>query len=415
MDREIPKSERLRAKRITIIKWAAGAVSFAVVIAILISMMRKSVYAEDLNIVTADTGTIETSVNASGKVTPAFEEIINSPISTRIVEVYSREGDSVQPGTPLLRLDLQSAETEINNMGDERRMKQYELEQTRLNNHTYLSNLEMQVKVKEMDVNRKKVEVTNERRLDSLGSGTGDRVREAELAYNTGKLELEQLRQQLANERQVRDASLKMKRLELDIFEKNFAEKMRTLEDARIRAPRAATLTYINNQIGQQIGQGEKVAVISDLSHFKVDGELADSYGDRIRVGSKAVVRIGRERMPGIVSNVTPLSRNGVISFTVRLDDDANPRLRSGLKTDVYIMCDVMEDVKRIKNGTFYTGPGSYDLYVFNGDNELTRRSVKLGDSNFEFVEIISGLEPGDRVVINDMKRFGNSNTIKVK
>ncbi len=130
---------------------------------------------------------------------------------------------------------------------------------------------------------------------------------------------------------------------------------------------------------------------------------------------SKAVVRIGRERMPGIVSNVTPLSRNGVISFTVRLDDDANPRLRSGLKTDVYIMCDVMEDVKRIKNGTFYTGPGSYDLYVFNGDNELTRRSVKLGDSNFEFVEIISGLEPGDRVVINDMKRFGNSNTIKVK
>ncbi len=248
MDREIPKSERLRAKRITIIKWAAGAVSFAVVIAILISMMRKSVYAEDLNIVTADTGTIETSVNASGKVTPAFEEIINSPISTRIVEVYSREGDSVQPGTPLLRLDLQSAETEINNMGDERRMKQYELEQTRLNNHTYLSNLEMQVKVKEMDVNRKKVEVTNERRLDSLGSGTGDRVREAELAYNTGKLELEQLRQQLANERQVRDASLKMKRLELDIFEKNFAEKMRTLEDARIRAPRAATLTYINNQ-----------------------------------------------------------------------------------------------------------------------------------------------------------------------
>ena len=102
MDREIPKSERLRAKRITIIKWAAGAVSFAVVIAILISMMRKSVYAEDLNIVTADTGTIETSVNASGKVTPAFEEIINSPISTRIVEVYSREGDSVQPGTPLL-------------------------------------------------------------------------------------------------------------------------------------------------------------------------------------------------------------------------------------------------------------------------------------------------------------------------
>lgn len=78
-------------------------------------------------------------------------------------------------------------------------------------------------------------------------------------------------------------------------------------------------------------------------------------------------------------------------------------------------MCDVMEDVRRIKNGSFYTGPGSYDLYVFNGDDELTRRTVKLGDSNFEYVEVVSGLEPGDRVVISDMKRFNNSGTIKVK
>ncbi len=414
MDREIPKSERLRAKRITIIKWAAGAVSFAVVIAILISMMRKSVYAEDLNIVTADTGTIETSVNASGKVTPAFEEIINSPISTRIVEVYSREGDSVQPGTPLLRLDLQSAETEINNMGDERRMKQYELEQTRLNNHTYLSNLEMQVKVKEMDVNRKKVEVTNERRLDSLGSGTGDRVREAELAYNTGKLELEQLRQQLANERQVRDASLKMKRLELDIFEKNFAEKMRTLEDARIRAPRAATLTYINNQIGQQIGQGEKVAVISDLSHFKVDADISDSYGDRVSVGSRAIVRIGKTRLEGTVSNITPLSKNGVISFTVTLADDDNARLRSGLKTDVYVMCDIKDEAVRIATGSYFKGPGEYELFVQNGEDELNRRKVRLGDSNFEYVEVVEGLRPGEKVVISDMSSFNNSKTIKL-
>jgi HlyD family secretion protein len=414
MDREIPKEERLKAKRATIIKWGCGAAAAVIVIVILLSMMRKSVYAEDITIVTADSGTIETSVNASGRVQPAFEEIINSPIATRIVEVYSREGDSVEAGTPLLRLDLQSAETEINNLSDERRMKQYELEQTRLNNHTFLSSLEMQVKVKEMDVNRKKVEVSNERRLDSLGSGTGDRVREAELAYNTGKLELEQLRQQLANERQVRDASLKMKRLELDIFEKNFAEKMRTLEDARIRSPRAATLTYVNNQIGQQIGQGEKVAVISDLSHFKVDADISDSYGDRLSVGSRAIVRVGKTRLEGSVSNLTPLSKNGVISFTVTLADDDNPRLRSGLKTDVYVMCDIKDEAVRIATGPYFKGPGEYELFVQTGDGELSRRKVRLGDSNFDYVEVVEGLKPGDKVVISDMSNFNNSNTLKL-
>lgn len=414
MDREIPKEERMRERRKTWIKWGSIAGAVIVVVAVLLSMMRKSVNASDITLAVADKGTIETSVNASGKVVPAFEEIINSPIATRIVEVYSREGDSVKEGTPLLRLDLQSAETEINQLRDERRMKQYELEQTRLNNHTYLSSLEMQIKVKEMDVNRKMVEVANERRLDSLGSGTGDKVREAELAYNTGRLELEQLRQQLANERQVRDASYKMKGLELDIFDKNFAEKMRTLEDARIRSPRAATLTYINNQIGQQIGQGEKVAVISDLSHFKVNADIADSYGDRVSVGSHAIVRIGKTRLEGTVSNVTPLSKNGVISFTVKVDDDDNERLRSGLKTDVYVMCDIKDEAVRIAMGPYFKGPGDYDLFVQTGDGELEKRNVRLGDSNFEYVEVLNGIKPGEKVVVSDMSSFKNSNKLKI-
>lgn len=414
MDREIPKEERMRERRKTWIKWGSIAGAVIVAVVVLLSMMRKSVNASDITLAVADKGTIETSVNASGKVVPAFEEIINSPIATRIVEVYSREGDSVKEGTPLLRLDLQSAETEINQLRDERRMKQYELEQTRLNNHTYLSSLEMQIKVKEMDVNRKKVEVANERRLDSLGSGTGDKVREAELAYNTGRLELEQLRQQLANERQVRDASYKMKGLELDIFDKNFAEKMRTLEDARIRSPRAATLTYINNQIGQQIGQGEKVAVISDLSHFKVNADIADSYGDRVSVGSHAIVKIGKTRLEGTVSNVTPLSKNGVISFTVKVDDDDNERLRSGLKTDVYVMCDIKDEAVRIAMGPYFKGPGDYDLFVQTGDGELEKRHVRLGDSNFEYVEVLSGIKPGEKVVVSDMSNFKNSKKLKI-
>ncbi len=344
----------------------------------------------------------------------AFEEIINSPIATKIVEVYRREGDSVNQGTPLLLLDLQSAQTDVDNARDEGRRLALGMEQTRLNNHTYLTNLEMNIKVKEMDVNRKRVEVANERRLDSLGSGTGDRVREAELAYNTGKLELEQLRQQLENERGVREAEMQMKALELDIFQKSFAEKQRMLDDARILSPRAATLTYVNNEIGKQVSMGEKVAVISDLSHFKVNAEIADSYGDRVAVGSRAVVRIGRVKLDGHVSNVTPLSKNGVIAFTVMLDNDDNDRLRSGLKTDVFVMCDIKDDAVRIPNGSYFKGPGEYQMFVLTSDNELEKRPVTLGDSNYEFVEVVKGLSTGDRVVISDMSNYTNSNKLKI-
>lgn len=415
MDRELTSTERKKAMRKKILPYIIGTGVIIIVIVILMMSMRTSISHNDLLVSTVDNGTIETTVTGSGSVVPAFEEIINSPINTRIVEVYCKAGDSVDVGTPLLRLDLQSTETELNKLKDQIEMKRYELEQQKVGNDTRISDLTMQVKVKEMTVNRLEVELRNERYLDSLGSGTGDRVRQAELAYNTGKLELEQMHQQLANEHKVTDAGLNVKNLDINIASKNLGEMSRTLNDAQIRAPRRATLTFINDQIGQKISEGEKIAIISDLSNFKVEGELADSYGDRIRVGSKAVVRIGRERLPGMVSNVTPLSRNGVISFTVRLDDESNSRLRSGLKTDVYILCDVMEDVKRIKNGSYYTGPGAYELFVFNGDDELVRRTVRLGESNFEFVEVVNGLEPGDRVVVNDMKRFNDVSTIKVK
>ena len=415
MDREIPKEERLRVQRK---KWLTFGCAVVVAVAVIVgitTMLKSSVNRKDVIISTVDRGMIEASVNASGKVVPAFEEIINSPISTRIVEVYCKAGDSVDVDTPLLLLDLQSAETELSGLEDQMRMKHYEFEQQRINNETFLSDLAMRIEVKAMSVNRLEVEVANERYLDSLGSGTGDRVRQAELAYRTGKLELEQLRQQLGNERQVRDAAMKVKELEISVFDKNLSEKRRTLQDARILSPRRATLTYINNQIGQKIGAGEQIATISDLSHYKVEGEIADAYGDRIAVGGRAVVRIGKDRLDGTVSNVTPLSRNGVISFTVTLADDHHRRLRSGLKTDVYVMHDVIEDVVRLANGSYYTGPGDYELFVLTSDDELTRRHVRLGDSNFDYVEVRSGLEPGDRVVTSDLKQYRERNTLKLK
>ncbi len=402
-------------KRKKIITTASVVAMLAVVIAVIMMLTRTGVSRKDIVVATVDRGTIQSSVSAGGKVAPAFEEIINSPIATRIVEVYSKAGDSVDVGTPLMRLDLQTAETELNKLMDQIEMRRHELEQQRVNNATQLSDLEMQIKVKAMTVDRMAVELRNERYLDSLGSGTGDRVKQVELEYNTGKLELEQMRLRLANERKVTDANLRLKELELNITGKNLGEMQRTLDDARIRAPRKATLTYINDQVGQKIAEGERIAIISDLSHFKVDGEIADTYSDRVSVGADAIVKIGKERLPGKVSNVTPLSRNGVMAFTVRLDDDSNKRLRSGLKTDVYVMCDVIEDVVRITNGPFYTGPGEYELFVLDGDDELLRRKVTLGDSNFEYVEVKSGLQPGDRVVISDMKEFKTKKRLRIK
>lgn len=413
MDREISKEVRRKEQRKQIIKIGGGVGAVVAVIAVIISFLQTSLNRKDLTISTVDQGVIEVSVSASGKVIPAFEEIINSPINTRIVEIYKKGGDSVDVGTPILKLDLQSAETEYKKKLDEQQMKQLELEKLRVTGHSKLSEMEMNLKVSRMELDRKAVELRNERYLDSLGAGTTDKVRQVELDYNVSQLKLKEDEQKYINEQALAEADLKVKELELNIFRKSLAETKRTLDDAQVRSPRKAILTYVNNEIGAQVSEGTKIAIVSDLSHFKIEGEIADTYGDRIAAGSKAVVKIGSDKLEGTVSDVTPLSKNGVISFTVQLEEDNHRRLRSGLKTDVYVMNAVKDDVMRIANASYYVGKGEYDLFVVNGD-QLLKRKVQLGDSNYEYVEVISGLQPGDQVVVSDMASYKDKNKLKI-
>ncbi len=104
MDREISKEVRRKEQRKQIIKIGGGVGAAVAVIAVIISFLQTSLNRKDLTISTVDQGVIEVSVSASGKVIPAFEEIINSPINTRIVEIYKKGGDSVDVGTPILKL-----------------------------------------------------------------------------------------------------------------------------------------------------------------------------------------------------------------------------------------------------------------------------------------------------------------------
>lgn len=414
MDREISKEIRIKEKRKSIIKWVIGLGSVAGSIVLVLSLIQPTLKMDDVIVSKVDKGIIEVSVNASGKVIPAFEEIINSPINSRILEIYKRGGDSVDVGTPILKLDLQRAETDFQKLLDEEQMKRLQLEQLRVNIRSKLSEMEMKLKVSRMELSRKEVELRNERYLDSLGAGTTDKVRQAELSFTVGELQLKEDEQKYLNEQALGKADLKVKELELNIFRKGLAETKRTLEDAQVRSPRKAILTYVNSELGAQVIQGAKIAIVSDLSHFKIDGEIADTYGDRIATGNKVMVKIGSEKLNGTVSDITPLSKNGVISFTVQLDNDNHPRLRSGLKTDVYVMNAVKEDVMRIANGSYYVGKGDYELFVIKGGN-LIKKKIRLGDSNFEFVEVIDGLQPGDKVIISDMTNYKNKNKLKFK
>lgn len=415
MDREIDKSQLRRESMMRLAKWGIAAVAVVAVIVWVLSSVSTSVKPTDITLSTVDEGPLETTAPASGRVVPAHEEIINSPVTTRLIKVFAQPGDTVSEGMPLLMLDLQEEETALDKLIDARNIRQQELIQLQLNNRTMLSDLEMQIKVSEMNINRLRIEVDNERRLDSLGSGTGDRVRQAETAYAEGRLKLEQLRTKLANERQRAAAAEHVQQLNVNSADKDIALKRNTLHRGQIPAPMDGVLTYIATDLGSRIGAGEKVAVVSNLTSFKVIGEVAESYSNRVDIGSRVGVRFANQQIEGTVTNITPQAKQGLISFVVSLDDPGHERLRSGQRTELNIVYGYKDKVTRLRSGAFFKGAGDYSLFVLDGDNTLVKRVVRIGDSNREYVEVLSGLRPGDRVVTSDMEPFKNKGKLKIK
>ena len=414
MDRAIPVGVQRKRRMVRYGKYAAIVAVVMGVAVWLGTLMMSSVDKKSLITSQVDRGTIDVSIIATGKVVPAFEEVIISPISARILEVYAHSGDTVDVGTPLLRLDLQSAQTDYSKALDEQEIRRQQMVQLTTNTETQLSDRRMQLEVEEMKIGQLEAQLRNEQYLDSLGSGTKDRVHQAEITLRTAQMQLKQLKQQYENEVRVRKADLRMKQLQDGIADKSLEETRRTLDGANIRSPRKATLTYISNEIGSIVGSGSKVAVISDLTHFKVDCSIADTYSDRVMAGGRVLVKIGKERLFGTINTVTPLSQDGVITFTVLMDNPSHPKLRSGLKAEVFVITSIKEDVLRIRNGSYYTGAGNYTLFIYKDEHTLVPRTIQLGDCNYDYVEVISGLEEGDSVVVNDMQRYKGKEKIRI-
>lgn len=414
MDTQIPQDILRQRRRKKIVKLASVGTGIVVVFIVLVSVLRSGVDASTITLSTVDRGALEVSVTAAGKVVPLFEEIIASPVASKVLEVYRKSGERLEAGDTILRLDLAATNTDFERQRDELEMKRSKIEQQRSNAETQLSEMAMQIRIDSMRLQRSEVQLRNERYLDSIGASTADKIRQAELELAVQRMQYEQLKLKYANLVKNTEADMRVTDLDYNIARKNFALARKTMGDAQVRAPRSATLTWVNDQIGATVAQGAQLAIVSDLSHFKVEGEIADSYAEKIAPGNRVVVELGSTKLAGSVGNVVPAVANGQIKFTVALDENDDPKLRSGLKADVFIINSVKDDAVRIANRSYYRGPGRYELWVVSA-GVARKRSVVLGESSYEYVEVVEGLLPGETVIVSDMSRYRDESKLKIR
>ena len=377
-------------------------------------LLKPSIQASAIDTVTAQQGTLEISIGATGTVVPLYEEVITSPIATKILNVYKKAGEDIQKGDTILQLDLSSAKVDFQADQDDIKIKKYQLEQYEVTALSELKDLEMQVKIDEMKLKRMETLHLNEFYLDSIGASTKDKVKQSKLEYEVALLQFEQLKLKVSNLEKTIASNLKVYELNYNIALNKFSIKNKMLGEAQIISPRNATLSWVNDQIGANIDHGAQLAILSDLSQFKVNAEISDSYAGKFFVGNHAEIKIGNKYFTGSIANIIPAINNGRMNFTVLLDDNSNEMLRSGLKVDIYVINSIKTDVTKISNRSYYSGPGEYYLWIVN-KNVAEKRIVQLGECSASEVEVLEGIDPGETVIVSNMNSYRNKHKLQIR
>ena len=391
-----------------------GIAVFLAAIFLVRSFFKSSISRNDFTTAVVETGNIENTITAAGEVLPEFEEVLTSPINASIKSALLDAGTQVKAGQSILMLDKSASENEYNKLKFQLESKRNEIKKLKLNLDKSFFDIQSSNAIKQLRISSLQDDVESAKRLLKAGGGTREDIAQAELALKVAHLEKKQLENEIRSKQQTMQVEAREAQIAAQIQQNDLQELERKLQLANVVATRSGVITYVNKNIGASIREGETVARIADLGSFKVSASVSDDYLEQLSIGMPVIVKYNDTQKRGRVSNINPSIQNGIVTFDVQLEERNNKQLRPNMKVEVFLVTAAHQNIMRVANGPAFKGLGKQDVFVVNGD-KAQRRTVQLGMSNFDYVEILKGLKPGDVVISSEMSSYENSRELRIE
>ena len=414
MDRALaPATQAQRRRR----RWLLGAGLLALLLAGVVGLravLKPSLRRTDLLTSAVETGDVEASLTAAGLVIPGREAVLTSPLPSTIRRVAVAVGARVRPGQTILELDKEQANSALAKLDDEQLRNQNKNSQLQLSLERSLTDLRVQAQVQAVRVRSLESALRDEQQLLKIGGGPAESVRQAELNLTVARLEAQRLARQTRTQQRANAADVRELGYTVSVQQRSIAELAGKLRQSDISSPQPGVLTWVNESLGATVQAGEALARVADLSSFRVRATISDAYADALHPGDPVKVRINDTDLRGAVASISPSVDKGVVTFYARLDNPRHPALRPNLRADVFVVTRAHRAVLRVKNGPFYQGGQEQPVFVVAGGRAV-RRTVRLGDSNFDFVQVLGGLRAGEEIVVSDMKQHLDTPELIIK
>jgi HlyD family secretion protein len=190
-------------------------------------------------------------------------------------------------------------------------------------------------------------------------------------------------------------------------------ELQRQVDALTLRAP-------VAGQVGQRmvadrstVAKDTALLTVGDLSALEVELRVPESFARDLAVGMSAQIRGNNQSWPGEVSAVAPEVVNGEVTARVRFADETPQGLRQSQRLSVRVVLDERRDVVMLARGPFVEIGRGRSAYVVDGDYAV-RRDIRTGAASVDKVEIVEGLQPGERVVISGSDAFRDAERVLI-
>jgi HlyD family secretion protein len=416
---DIVRPEVKRKKRIRLIIYIVAAVVLIPLVTYALSRLKPAAPSVDNGTIWTDTvkrGPMLREVRGLGTLVPETILLIPAVTDGRVDKRYILPGTPVKAGTAIL--DLSNPELQQTALDAQYQMKgaQANLEQTR----ALLQNQLMDKRTQAASISSAYHTALLDRETNEQLSANGlvsdliykkSQVAAAELAKqdDLAQKEVETFENSIASQVAVQQANLDERRAMYEL-------KKSQLDQLHVRPGIDGVLQELDVEVGQKVTMGTVLARVAQPTHLKAQLKIAETQAKDISIGQKASVDTHNGIIAGHVTRIDPAVQNGTVTVDVGLDGVLPPGARPDLSVEGTVEIERLADILFVGRPVHGEANSTVGLFkVVDDGKEAARVQVQLGRSSVNTVEIVRGLEVGDKVILSDMSAWDNYDRVQLK
>ncbi len=364
-----------------------------------------SVSRDLLRISSVERGDLQRDIAVEGTIVASNSPAIYAP-TTGIINVQIRSGDSVQKGQILAVIDSPQLENQLIQEKATLEQSKLELERQEIQTKNLLSDLQHDKELSEvnLDLERSKKKRADEGFAAQVISQAEYEQRAAEL--KKAEFEYRHAVQNLALQKENLEFELGARRFELNRQQYVVEDLNRQVEDLKLKSPIDGVVGNVNIRDQDNVTATDLLITLVDLTTLEVDLSIPETFADDLEIGMRSEATVNGEIKMGELVSISPEVDSGFVVGRMGFTDTVD-RLRQNQRVNVRIILEEKANVLKVRNGAFVESGGGRIAYIVK-DNVATRRNIELGVRSIASVEIITGVQEGEQIIISSLDRFNN-------